>query len=117
MKNLSLPIGKGSGSARPSPNAKEINEAPIYNIIYFGMEKHEIRICLGSSCFSRGNEECLEIVKNYLQEQGLLDQIDFRGNLCQDECKAGPNIKIDGILYHEVSTENIIDILDQHFKR
>ena len=80
------------------------------------MEKHEIRICLGSSCFSRGNEECLEIVKTYLQERGLQHLMDFRGNLCQDECKAGPNIKIDGTVYHEVNTTNIIPILDKHFK-
>jgi len=80
------------------------------------MEKHEIRICLGSSCFSRGNEDCLEIIKNYIQEHQLQVQMDFRGHLCQDECKAGPNLKIDGKTYHEVSTDNIISILDSHFK-
>jgi len=40
-------------------------------------EKIKVIICLGSSCYSRGNAKTLEVVKEYLAKNQLIDQTDF----------------------------------------
>ncbi|MCP3965075.1 MAG: (2Fe-2S) ferredoxin domain-containing protein [Lentisphaerae bacterium] len=68
------------------------------------MSKPEIVICLGSSCSARGNERNLEMIENYLQNNGLQDSVDvdFNCSLCQGKCSEGPNIFVDGKLYNHV---------------
>ena len=77
--------------------------------------KHEITICLGSSCFSRGSKNVLKTVKKYLQEKNLEDKVFFHGQLCSGQCEKGPNMKIDSKDYHEVNEDNVIDILNDVF--
>jgi NADH:ubiquinone oxidoreductase 24 kD subunit len=79
------------------------------------MEKKEITICLGSSCFSRGNKGNLETIQNYLKERDLEANVNFKGQLCSDHCSEGPVIIIDGVMYKEVNKQKIIDILDKEF--
>jgi len=77
--------------------------------------KHEITICLGSSCFSRGSKDVLRTVKAYLKDHGLEDEVFFHGQLCSGQCEKGPNMKVNDIDYHEVNPENVIDILNKAF--
>ena len=77
--------------------------------------KHEITICLGSSCFSRGSKDVLRAIKQYLKDNDLETQVFFHGQLCSGQCEKGPNMKIDETDYHEVSEDNVIDILDEVF--
>ena len=77
--------------------------------------KHEITICLGSSCFSRGSKDVLRTVKRYLQEKDLEERVFFHGQLCSGHCEKGPNMRIDDKDYHEVNEENVIGILDEVF--
>ncbi|NPA35452.1 MAG: (2Fe-2S) ferredoxin domain-containing protein [Chlorobi bacterium] len=77
--------------------------------------KHEITICLGSSCFSRGSREILKTIKSYLKDRGLEEKVFFHGQLCSGRCEKGPNMKIDDVDYHEVSEENVTDLLDEIF--
>lgn len=75
----------------------------------------DITICLGSSCFSRGNRHTLELIKSYLKEHGLEDKVFFRGDLCDGLCEHGPILKIDGKVYKHVTSENIYEILNRYF--
>jgi NADH:ubiquinone oxidoreductase subunit E len=77
--------------------------------------KHEITICLGSSCFSRGSKDVLKAVKSYLKEHSLEDDVFFHGQLCSGQCEKGPNITINDKQFHEVNEENVIGILDEVF--
>ena len=62
------------------------------------MENHkEIVICMGSSCFARGNKNYVEIIKKYLNEHNLTNKITFKGQLCSDNCSKGPVIQIGAI--------------------
>lgn len=74
-------------------------------------KKHTITICLGSSCFARGNDVNLEIIKRFLADHGLKEQVDFRGHLCANACNKGPVLKIDGITYYEVDASQIETLL------
>jgi NADH:ubiquinone oxidoreductase subunit E len=79
-------------------------------------EKTNIVICLGSSCYRRGNQQILEIVKDYLQENYLKSKVDFRGQLCSGNCAHGPVIKINGKMYKEIDEASVVKILDSYFK-
>jgi NADH:ubiquinone oxidoreductase subunit E len=79
-------------------------------------EKLNIRLCMGSSCYSRGNDEILKIIERYLTEKNLKDNVDFRGYLCKGQCNKGPNLSIGDKEYHEVSLSNIQLILKEVFE-
>ncbi|MEN9443901.1 MAG: hypothetical protein RIS47_791 [Bacteroidota bacterium] len=79
------------------------------------MDTTKIIICLGSSCFSRGNETVLALIKKYLKDHYLTDRVDFRGELCSCQCTHGPNIKVNGEIIHDIHEDNIESILNQIF--
>lgn len=76
---------------------------------------HKITICLGSSCFSRGNKEILDIVKVYLKDHKLEHSVFFNGELCNGLCAEGPILKIDEKVFKQVNGENVYDILNDYF--
>jgi len=67
----------------------------------------EIVVCLGSSCFARGNAQNLSAIEAFLSNHGLADAIRVTGRLCKDECKLGPNLTICGDERHEVNTARL----------
>ncbi len=81
------------------------------------IEPIEIVICLGSSCFARGNARNLAIIEEFLKERNLKAAVRFSGKLCQDECKTGPNLTIAGEAHREVSEAKLLDILQQFEKQ
>ena len=78
--------------------------------------KKEIVICLGSSCFSRGSKKTVQLIKDYIKNNQLEDKIYFHGNHCYGNCENGPILKIDQKEYQNVSSDNIIYLLDSIFK-
>jgi NADH:ubiquinone oxidoreductase subunit E len=92
------------------------------NILYFWMNKrfcmayeHEITICLGSSCFSRGNKSTLHAIKNYLEKNQLTDRVYFHGAHCYGNCDKGPVMKVDDKMFENVSENQVSAILDEYF--
>ncbi len=78
--------------------------------------KSEITICLGSSCFSRGNKEVLQIIKTFIAEHKLEAEVFFHGDLCGGRCDEGPVLKIDDKSYSRISVDNIYEILSDYFE-
>ncbi|AEE17720.1 (2Fe-2S) ferredoxin domain-containing protein [Treponema brennaborense] len=70
-----------------------------------------ITVCMGSSCFSRGNSANAEVIQRFLTENDLQDKVTLRGCLCESECKNGPNVRIDGKLYTNMTPESLVDLL------
>lgn len=79
-------------------------------------QKHTIRICLGSACYSKAKHENLEFIESFLKDHHLTSQVDFAGHLCIERCKTGPNVEIDGVMYDEVNPEKLACILPVHFQ-
>lgn len=73
----------------------------------------EIVVCLGSSCFARGNSENLAILNKYAQSHGANISIRLTGRLCQDQCKLGPNLTIGGEVHHSVTAARLRELLQQ----
>lgn len=79
--------------------------------------KIELEICLGSSCFARGNKATLKVIDKYLKENNLLDKVFFHGGHCFGKCADGPVVKIDDEIYTGVTEISIIEILNNKFKK
>ncbi len=77
--------------------------------------KNSIVICMGSSCFARGNREHLELIENYLQDSGLAAAVAFSGCRCRGECGSGPNVEINGTLHQGIDAGTLLDLLEYHF--
>lgn len=72
----------------------------------------EIEVCMGSSCFARGNFENLEVIREHLLKSEWKDSVRLTGRLCHDLCKQGPNLTIGGVLHHGVTAEKLRELLD-----
>ena len=81
------------------------------------IKKKEVVICLGSSCFARGNKQLVKIVNDYLRDRNLLNVIRFHGERCFGDCAVGPSLKLDGILKEKLDEDSIIAALDDFFEK
>ena len=73
-----------------------------------------VTICMGSSCFSRGNNQHVQTIQRYITEHQLDARVALAGSRCEGKCMQGPNIRIDDVLYHDVDAETLLKLLDEH---
>ena len=81
------------------------------------MAKTNIVICMGSSCFARGNEKTVEACESFLAARGLKDEVDvdLGASLCTGNCSEGPIVVVDGKVYKHVDSLVMRDILEATF--
>ena len=72
-----------------------------------------MQICLGSSCFSRGNKEVVLFIKEWLRKNHLEDRVVFKGARCFGHCSNGPNLVIDGKVIEGVGIAQVEKILEE----
>jgi NADH:ubiquinone oxidoreductase subunit E len=77
------------------------------------LKKTPVILCLGSSCFARGNQEIIRLIKKYIDRKDLSDRVEFKGDHCFDQCSKGPNMLVGDKMYQEITEQNIIGILDE----
>ena len=73
---------------------------------------HEIKVCMGSACFAKGNQENLEYIKDFIEENGLDAKIKIIGSLCENKCSVGPRIYIDDVEHVQVTRAELIRLLE-----
>ena len=78
-------------------------------------QKIEMEICMGSSCFSRGNRDVVNYISDYLKRNHLDDRIVFKGARCMNLCSKGPNLKINERIIEGVTISRIEGILEKEF--
>jgi NADH:ubiquinone oxidoreductase subunit E len=74
----------------------------------------KIRICMGSSCFRRGNRMNLEFIEQYIDDHDCAAEVELVGSRCEELCRKGPNLQINGQMYHEVNLEMLSDLLEHY---
>ncbi len=79
-------------------------------------EPIELAICMGSSCFSRGNKKNIALIREYIDLHGLCGKVLLKGHLCEGLCKDGPNITVAGNVFSMSSCDCLEFILDDHLK-
>ena len=75
----------------------------------------EMQICLGSSCFSRGNKDVVMFIREYLIKNHLEDKVIFKGARCMGHCSNGPNLNLNGLTIEGVTLSKIEGILENEF--
>lgn len=78
--------------------------------------KNKITLCMGSACFTRGNNRNLEIIKNYLKDNNLESEVLFKGCLCNNLCNSAPVITINEKTFEQVSPQAVSELLDHFIK-
>ena len=83
------------------------------------MDRPKITICMGSSCFARGNEKNLAACEEFLAARGLRDEVDVElgASLCTSNCAQGPIVMVDGNTYTNVDRGVMRDILERTFPK
>ncbi len=79
-------------------------------------EPVEVAVCMGSSCFSRGNKNNIKVIKDFIERHGLCDKVKLKGHLCEGLCKDGPNVSLDGQVFHCIDAVSISVLLEQEVK-
>ncbi|MBN2843031.1 MAG: (2Fe-2S) ferredoxin domain-containing protein [Sedimentisphaerales bacterium] len=71
----------------------------------------KVCICLGSSCFSRGSNESLKTLQQYISDHNLENVVSITGSLCEGRCKEGPNVVINSDRHVGVTPGSLIDLV------
>lgn len=77
--------------------------------------KKDITICMGSSCFSRGNKQTLPQIQSYLRNHRLEQEVVLKGCHCFSTCSEGPVLKIGDRKYTHVTGDRIAEIMENEF--
>jgi NADH:ubiquinone oxidoreductase subunit E len=77
------------------------------------LKKTQIVLCLGSSCFARGSQEIVLLIKKYIEKKNIGDRVEFKGDHCTKHCNDGPNMFVGDKIYQKITDKNIAGILDE----
>lgn len=75
----------------------------------------KVTICMGSSCFSRGNCRNLEAVRAWLSAHGHEADVELKGCRCGGLCGEGPNLWLNETCHRGVTPEQVPALLAEAF--
>lgn len=75
----------------------------------------KIQVCMGSSCFARGNIQNLKLIQKFLEDNHLEADVELVGLRCCEKCSQGPNVTIDDEEFNNVDKGTLLDILEKKF--
>ena len=101
------------------PAVMSYGVASFYSL--FSMEpkgRHTIRLCLGTACYVKGIKEVVSRIENkyQLKEGGTTPDRRFslEGVRCLGACGLAPVMVVDSDTHGAVSSDKVIDILEQY---
>ena len=56
------------------------------------------------------------MIQRHLKERGLERRVRVTGTLCQDQCRTGPNVTVQGECFCSLEPQEIIAILDERIQ-
>ena len=75
------------------------------------MKMVKVEICRGTSCHLLGSQDLIEAVESLPVDRRV--QIDLGTIDCLKSCRQGPNVRIDGTVFSEKSSEQLRALLDE----
>ena len=72
-----------------------------------------VKVCLGSSCYVRGNDKMLAFLEKYIGESKKDISVQLLGCRCTNACQDGPNIFIGDTKYSHPSQDELMQILEK----
>ena len=76
-------------------------------------DRLKIAICMGSSCFARGNGDNLNVIEEFLKTNEIEATVDLAGSRCEGCCAEGPNVVVGGQRFQNVDPGMMLDILQE----
>ncbi|MFI3283458.1 MAG: (2Fe-2S) ferredoxin domain-containing protein [Erysipelotrichaceae bacterium] len=77
-----------------------------------------IEICVGSSCYVKGSNEMISIIKELLKENGWQEQVTLKGAFCMQVCQNnGIGLKINGEFVRDVGIHNAKEFFFNRIKQ
>lgn len=73
----------------------------------------DVVVCMGSSCFARGNKKNLEFIENLIENDDLDISIELIGNRCEKKCAQGPIIIVNGAMHSNVTRDKLKAIFSE----
>ncbi|MFP4375072.1 MAG: (2Fe-2S) ferredoxin domain-containing protein [Spirochaetaceae bacterium] len=73
------------------------------------MRRCRVEICMGSSCHSRGNYENAKFLRELVAER---DDVELVGSLCENECRGGPVVRVDGRRVHNPDPRLLRELIE-----
>ncbi|MCC8181085.1 MAG: (2Fe-2S) ferredoxin domain-containing protein [Planctomycetes bacterium] len=71
----------------------------------------EVSLCMGSSCFTRGNNRLLQALEDTIKANAWEERVILTGLRCENRCGQGPNVFIDGKLHQGLDAGTLLDLL------
>lgn len=75
-----------------------------------------ITVCLGSSCFSRGNKAIIEAIQDYIEDNNMKDITHLKGGHCFGKCAEGPIMIVNGKTFKKITPESAIFAIESILK-
>jgi NADH:ubiquinone oxidoreductase subunit F (NADH-binding)/(2Fe-2S) ferredoxin/Pyruvate/2-oxoacid:ferredoxin oxidoreductase delta subunit len=81
--------------------------------------KKIISVCKGTGCSAFGSGTLIKTFEKEIEKRGLSDQISVKKTGCHGFCEKGPIVVIlpDDIFYHQVSGEDVPDIIERTIQK
>ncbi|WP_352425348.1 (2Fe-2S) ferredoxin domain-containing protein [Aminomonas paucivorans] len=76
-------------------------------------ERVVLTLCMGSSCFARGNQKNLEVIRQFLKDHRMEDRVSLVGSRCEGACTQGPNLRIGDRLFPRINQEDLPALLER----
>ncbi|MEW6378366.1 MAG: NADH-quinone oxidoreductase subunit NuoF [bacterium] len=85
----------------------------------FNQNKKRIIVCKGTGCSAFGSAKVIEAFEHEIEKAGLSDMVEVKKTGCHGFCEKGPIVAIlpEDIFYHQVSVEDVPDIIELTIKK
>lgn len=74
-------------------------------------ERIPVSVCVGTSCFLNGSQEVLKGLMEYVEAQGLEEEVNLGATFCMEKCGKGPSVHIGGQVIEHCTLPMAIDAL------
>lgn len=78
--------------------------------------KHQISVCIGSSCHLKGAYRLIEELRQYIIARGLIEQVELKANFCAGRCQHAVSVQMDGGPCIQVNKDGIEDFLSEYLE-
>jgi len=66
-----------------------------------GRERLKVSVCVGTSCYVRGSQGILHALLRYVEDKGLLPDVEVAATFCMERCDRGPSVRVgDTVIEH-----------------
>ena len=97
-------------------NRRRIVGEPLVLLDNDRVEKVEVSVCVGTSCFLRGSQSLLKRLADYVESRDLDDAVEVQATFCFEHCDRGPTVRVGGQVIEHCTFETARDAIDEALK-